>query len=391
MEGQPTDVSIVMPLGGRISGTLRDATSGAPLAGCVNVELPAPPPAWPTHVRSTCSDADGRYVIRALSPGTYLINANSSHHASFYFDGVKGPAAATPVAVAAGATATADFALPWQFDLELTLMGSPVPGAGLEVTLYGAAGQTVATTTTTTTTDSIARLDVPQTGTYRIGVHDPQGRFLDTYYNGKADLASSDPVTLYAGFGLHLAMGMLAPEHTGSISGLVIDAQSGLPLAGATVSAHRDGDDAVTSTQTGADGAYTLAGLSAGTYRVEFAATNHTTSWYAWVPAEWGDPHRHAGDCHRNQWVSQPAAQHARRRRHRCGDRRSAGRGECHGIRRIGLPAGRHDRAGRPVLLLGDCRPLPGAFRGRRLHATVLRGRPRRGDRPAGHRPAGSQ
>ena len=289
MEGQPTDVSIVMPLGGRISGTLRDATSGAPLAGCVNVELPATPPAWPTHVSSTCSDADGRYVIRALSPGTYLVNANSSHHTSFYFDGVKGPAAATPVAVAAGATATADFALPWQFDLELTLMGSPVPGAGLEVTLYGAAGQTVATTTTTT--DSIARLDVPQTGTYRIGVHDPQGRFLDTYYNGKADLASSDPVTLYAGFGLHLAMGMLAPEPTGSISGLVIDAQSGLPLAGATVSAHRDGDDAVTSTQTGADGAYTLAGLSAGTYRVEFAATNHTTSWYAWVPVrEWATP-----------------------------------------------------------------------------------------------------
>jgi hypothetical protein len=55
----------------------------------------------------------------------------------------------------------------------------------------------------------------------------------------------------------------------GTVTTMVGDVST--PLDGASVTAY-DGDTEVTSTSTGADGAYVLSGLPTGAYRVEFSA-----------------------------------------------------------------------------------------------------------------------
>jgi hypothetical protein len=71
-----------------------------------------------------------------------------------------------------------------------------------------------------------------------------------------------------------LAMRLINVVQAGSVTGTVSSAAG--PLAGATVTALRDGTE-VTSTTTEADGSYTLGGLPTGTYTIVFAADGYVS------------------------------------------------------------------------------------------------------------------
>ncbi|HWE10025.1 MAG TPA: nucleoside hydrolase [Solirubrobacteraceae bacterium] len=67
----------------------------------------------------------------------------------------------------------------------------------------------------------------------------------------------------------------------GQISGTVVDASAGnRPLTGALVRAYDAGGNTVASAQTGANGTYTLSGLTAGCYRLGFSATGDRVPQY---------------------------------------------------------------------------------------------------------------
>lgn len=67
------------------------------------------------------------------------------------------------------------------------------------------------------------------------------------------------------------ALRLITLLDAGAVSGSVVDA-AGAPLAGVAVTAYRE-DQEVTSTASEADGAFKLAGLPPGTYRVEFSGS----------------------------------------------------------------------------------------------------------------------
>ncbi|MEF2977920.1 carboxypeptidase regulatory-like domain-containing protein [Subtercola sp. YIM 133946] len=110
--------------------------------------------------------------------------------------------------------------------------------------------------------------------------------FAPQWWKGKPDQASSTQVVLKAGdvrtgFDAVLAKGS-------SISGTVTSAATKKPLPGVTVEAHpaaRDYEWAGSAT-TDAKGNYTIVGLTAGTYKLDFArATGYAYEWWDGSPS----------------------------------------------------------------------------------------------------------
>ena len=106
--------------------------------------------------------------------------------------------------------------------------------------------------------------------------------YLTSYYNGQASLAEADAVSVTLGgvtgnINAALVLG-------GKITGTVTAAAGGALLEDVTVYAYTSKTagtyDYVAYDYTGADGVYTLSGLTAGTYYLRFAKTDYLPSYY---------------------------------------------------------------------------------------------------------------
>src|SRR5689334_18153475 len=91
--------------GGRLEGTVTDSVHTRPLAGARVVALAAD--ARPEGRRAAATDSLGRYRIDSLRPGRYLVGLESA-----LLDSLEIALAPREVAVAEGAVATTDLALP---------------------------------------------------------------------------------------------------------------------------------------------------------------------------------------------------------------------------------------------------------------------------------------
>ena len=109
------------------------------------------------------------------------------------------------------------------------------------------------------------------------------GNYLTQWYNNETSSGSSDPVTVTAGSTTTSIDAALQPG--GAIFGTVIVA-GGAALSGICVTASQNGGGAgFGSTATASDGTYSIAGLPAGSYSVEFStgcgnSGNYLTQWY---------------------------------------------------------------------------------------------------------------
>ena len=90
---------------GRLAGTVTDSVHARPLAGVRVVALAAD--ARPDSRRTASTDSLGRYRIDSLRPGRYLVGLESP-----LLDSLEITLAPREVAVAEGAVATTDLALP---------------------------------------------------------------------------------------------------------------------------------------------------------------------------------------------------------------------------------------------------------------------------------------
>jgi uncharacterized protein YfaS (alpha-2-macroglobulin family) len=133
---QPLDYDLVLSGNAGLAGTVRDAASGAPLAGALVVA---------TDVRgevvaSGATGADGGYDFTELVPGSYILAVSGAGHRP----------TALPVEVASGTPSRQDVTLEPGARLSGTVRasGSGKPLADARVTLLDAAGNVVAATVT---------------------------------------------------------------------------------------------------------------------------------------------------------------------------------------------------------------------------------------------------
>lgn len=152
---------------------------------------------------------------------------------------------------------------------------------GIEVAAIGAGS------TYTTTTDAFGEYTLGglSSDDYIVSFTDHGGSYLAEYYDDVPDSASAT-VLIIDGTSDHL--GISAAMHQGgTISGVVTDSGSGLPLDGATVTATSlCGCDSVSAT-TDINGAYSIYPVPAGSYSVQFATSGYVDGYYLDTLNEW--------------------------------------------------------------------------------------------------------
>ena len=223
----------VPPEVGWIEGTVTDAKTGSAIVGATVT----------ADGVSVSTGAEGYYKIE-IAPGMYTVTASMSG----YVDGVV-----SDVTVTAGVTATVNFALeplPGAIDGTVTdaLTGSPIAGVYITADTYSAI------------TDAYGYYMIAdvQPGDYTVTAS------VDGYFSDSKPAHVESSVTTTVEFAL-----LPVPLPLGAIAGTVKDFDTGLPIAGAVVSA--DGYSATTDES----GTYSISDLEPKTYVVTASATGY--------------------------------------------------------------------------------------------------------------------
>ena len=244
---------------------------GEPVAG-VNVEVRG---VNGDFVQAAASDASGAYILENLIPGTYTIHFEpvASDYLGVYYEN---PAAEEPknVTLEAGVEEHLDAVLPSGATISGTVTGT-TGGRGVEdVEVYAISSEGTAGSATTAADGSYTIAGLAQ-GSYTIHFEPLLANNVGQYYSGASGLESAQTLTLSPGASREHVDAQLATAAT--ITGHVSALDSGESLSGVQVNVtSRDVTGQNASAITGEDGSYSVSGLAAGSYDVQFEATEPT-------------------------------------------------------------------------------------------------------------------
>ena len=224
-------------------------------------------------VATARTDAAGRYDLAGLSSGTYRVGYTD--HSDAFLDEYWGDAAtvelSSDVPVAAGATVTdLDTVLTAVSHIQGTVTDPDGPVAGVAVEaleLVDGAWRLAAQATT----DGAGSYDLAglHPGAYRVGFDDWGASRAHEFFANAPRLAGAEDVLVTPSTTVTGIDALLASGH---IRGSITDAGGG-GVDGLALAYTRDGADweVAGAGTTDADGTYDIAGLSAGTYRVQLS------------------------------------------------------------------------------------------------------------------------
>lgn len=252
-----------LALAARVSGTLVDATGGAPLAGRIVTAYTVAG----TPVASVVSNTAGQFTL-SLPAGVYKLIAEDpvGTYAPGFFPAANSFERAEEITLAAGESLEG---LAFPLTVSGLLSGSVVEaGTGAPLKMSVAAYNLDGTLRALTGTDSLGRfLLLLPPGDYKLAAYDELSLFVTQFFLGKNNFPEATPSRVLRGAETSGVDFMLTRGV--QVSGRVRDASNGLPLMGISVAAY-DGSGALAGvTRTGITGNWAMA-LLPGQYR--FAA-----------------------------------------------------------------------------------------------------------------------
>lgn len=275
-------------MNGHVAGRVTSAADGSPLAG---IQVEVYPSDFQTPLRTAVTGTDGRYDVDSLDTGDYKIffrdwTANpflsGGAYLSEWYDNKPDFESANKVPVNTGSTTTIDAALAESGRLAGLVTaktdGAPLEGIGVAVYRENGGG----TIFTYTAVDGHYYIQGLETDTYHLLFLDPEGTYVDEYYDNAWDRESATAVQVTAGsmttVDSQLSLG-------GYITGQVTDKTgNGLGLISIDALYEDNGTWKVfKSTDTGheyyTEGIYELRGLRAGLYRIRFSDLSGEDYW----------------------------------------------------------------------------------------------------------------
>ncbi len=283
--GPPTSVPVVVgamadadpqvaSTRGAITGTVTDQATAAPIVGALAVTVGG---TTGTPEIGATANPSGQFTVRGLRPGTHFvgyIDPAGAHRTEFHPHSPDVPNA-TSVAVTAGGSTTANGSLPaqavWPGGAALTgtvtEAGTANPLAGVYVMALRAADYQIVRAATTNASGAYT-LNV-QAGGYKLAFFDSTGAHNMEWHNNQSPNALAAAATVTAPATTDAALG----RNTGTMAGTIVDDPAATPVAGAWVIAI-GANGVAAGAVTAANGNYTLAGLTPGTYRATFVDPN---------------------------------------------------------------------------------------------------------------------
>jgi hypothetical protein len=274
-------INFALEAGGRITGTITDAATAAPLGG-VTVRAFSSTGA---SLKSVGTAADGTYALQGLTTGSYLVQTGVSTLVNYIdelYDNIPCPGcvvtSGTPVAVTAGSThPNVNFGLAVGGIVTgmVTDAGTAAPLANVTVQLSSASGLTAKSFTTAA--DGTYTIRGLPTGTYFARTFVPTTlNYIDELFDNVAcavcTVTSGAPIVVTAG-ATHTGVSFgLSPGAT--LSGTVTNASTAAPIANVNVQVFNQTGTFVRSVNSAADGTYLVRGLPSGNYYARTAVNS---------------------------------------------------------------------------------------------------------------------
>ncbi|MCH8207010.1 MAG: carboxypeptidase regulatory-like domain-containing protein, partial [Chloroflexi bacterium] len=261
-----TGIDFNLSIGATISGRVTDADSGLPISDlAISADLDRGGAG-----AYTFTDAQGNYLLAGLAPGRYRVQAkpqDSEAAAAYVEEYYNGTAQYDDAALITVATREEIGGIDFALRVGGSITGRVVDAAtGLpvrDVDVFAdfARGEYAANAFT----DFDGRYTIAGLGpgSYRVGVNARQLGYIDEFYGDPefgdlVDITGSEAVS---GIDFSLGVGAI-------ISGVVTDAETGVPLEGVGVSADFADGGGASYSRTDAFGFYVLTGLPPGVYKV---------------------------------------------------------------------------------------------------------------------------
>jgi hypothetical protein len=277
-----TGIDAVLDLGGKITGQVTAAVGGAPVEDVSVYAYTSTTSAdWDYVGYSATTDASGLYTITKLLSGTYYLKFDPSglDYLVQYYNNKPTLASADAISVTFGALVpniNAALKSGSKITGRVTAAGSGTPLEDVDVTVYShrctCYCSYVSMGSATTNASGFYTVTGLLAGSYQVEF-DPENPgasavYVGEYYNDKTSLSTADAVVVAdssttSGIDAALTLG-------GQITGRVTATVGGSPLKDVGVSADGSNNSYYGSSLTDATGVYTITGLGAGSYRVEF-------------------------------------------------------------------------------------------------------------------------
>jgi RHS repeat-associated protein len=263
---------------GSIAGRVTVAAGGAAIAG---IEVCAYEEGSAGIERCAATSSSGEYAIGALPDGAYGVFFFAPEGSGLNYIGQSYPHQVTVANGTVTPGIDAALALGAVVEGKVTGGASATPLQGIEVCATSPGGPNpYEFSEFCATTEAAGKYQLAGTpsGEYRVAFFPPyrsQLNYLSQYYSGKASSAEADPVALTAG---QTKTGVNANLATaGQMSGRVTSAVTSAGLAGIEVCAEPSTEGRGNCATSDATGAYTIAGLARGSYKVEFTVPSQGT------------------------------------------------------------------------------------------------------------------
>ncbi|WP_461186589.1 beta strand repeat-containing protein [Arthrobacter sp. Z4-13] len=231
---------------------------------------------------STMVQADGTYKLTGLAQGNYVLQFSGSNSGALDLWHSNGTSreTATPLSLAAGQDVSG---VNTTLVKGATISGKVTVPAGVSlsgVSVRATSEGTPFTTSASLNADGTYTVRGLPAGTYKVQFANYNSGALDEWYNNVLTQAAATPVVLAAGQDKTAVDATLAVG--AAISGKVT-LPAGVSSYSVQVSVFKAADNTpVTSVQLSSDGTYTLRGLPAGSYKLQFGGhgSGALTQWY---------------------------------------------------------------------------------------------------------------
>jgi 5-hydroxyisourate hydrolase-like protein (transthyretin family) len=231
-------------------------------------------------------DEPGHYAVGGLASGLYRVRFSGDYRNAWYeeyYDNATNVYSATDVAVTAGSTTPHINAVLGDSmhngRITGTVTAAGLPQAGIKVDLYQdyhGYGQWWRLVYAHTDAQGGYEIGGLKDGRYRVRFSDPGGTYATVFYDGRADLASADVITIANGATVPNVNTALTGA--GAVSGSVTLSDDGAGRGVAVVAYRYNGStwEGLGTATTNASGQYTVGGLLPGLYRLYFLDPSRT-------------------------------------------------------------------------------------------------------------------
>jgi hypothetical protein len=277
--GTTTTANFALAPGGTIAGVVKSADHNT---GLPDIDVTVFDQNDDYVIDETTSGS-GHYSIGGLAPGTYTLQFldEDGNYGSQWWSGHGVESAADHITVQAKTTTTANATMALGGQISGVVDGADTSGplADVEVDAYDSDGTDVASTSTQA--DGTYSFGGLSAGNYTVHFEDQDARgYASQWYSGQVEQSTAGHVAVTAG-GTATANANLAVG--GTISGTVTASSGGADLASVEVEAYAADGTELGSTYTEDSGTYSIAGVPAGSVKVQFLYQgdgNYAPQWW---------------------------------------------------------------------------------------------------------------